>query len=149
MNTWKVLAALLALAGVVVGSGAMWIGSVAARRKAEMERRVAGMMAEARSRDPQRPVLYGQAAPGNAWDDYNRALGGVYGAQPSSSLFFSFLARDPNTPREKVEKAVSVYGKAIDALQSGARRGHGAFPSQWETGLGIRRPVLSRSRFLA
>ena len=148
MKAWKVLGAVLALAGVVVGSGAMWIGSVAVRRKAEMERRVAGMMAEARSRDPVRPVLYGRATPGNAWDDYDRALVVVHGARDRIAVFEQFLARSPDADRSTLEKTLSTYGKAIDALQAGAHRAHGAFPSTWESGSQVRRPVLSESRFL-
>jgi hypothetical protein len=148
MKAWKILAGLLALAGVLAASGALWIGSVAARRKGEMERRVAGLIAEARARDPVRPVLYGDAVPGNAWDDYDRALVLVHGATDAFPDVDRFLARDPAVDRDRVDKALFSHGKAMDALKSGAHRAQGAYPSTWESGSEVRRPVLTQSRFL-
>ena len=39
-----------------------------------MQARTQELLKEAKGRDPRRPVLHGEPIPGNAWEDYNKAL---------------------------------------------------------------------------
>lgn len=147
MKSWKILGGALAIVALVVGSGASWIGAVAKRRTADLERRVALLMAEARSRDPARPVLYGEAVPGEAWTDYDPALVAATRLRPSIWMLEQFLA-GADVDRAKLAELFVAQAKAIDGLQAGARRVIGAYPSTWESGFRIRRATLSESRLL-
>ena len=68
---WKTLAVVLGVLLALVGIFFAWVQSVASRRWAELEKRVPELIAEARGREARRPVLRGEAMPGNAWTDYD------------------------------------------------------------------------------
>src|SRR6185503_622114 len=71
---WKIALAVLALLLVAWGISTLVIGMVAEARWGDMKDRWKGLLEEARGRDKSRPALRGEAAAGNAWDDYAIAI---------------------------------------------------------------------------
>ena len=71
---WKILGACVGVAALGAVALAVWIKSVESRRWTEMERTLRGLVQEAASRPSDRPPLRGEPLPGNAWEDYDRAL---------------------------------------------------------------------------
>lgn len=63
----------------------IWVGSVERHLRAQVEGRVQELEAEILARSPRRPVLIGEAIPGDAWEDYGPALAAVH-ALPKESL---------------------------------------------------------------
>ena len=66
-TTGFILGGLLALAFLFF----LWLQTVASRSWRE---RVTEAVAEARARDPRRPVIHGTAVPGSAWAEYQQGL---------------------------------------------------------------------------
>src|SRR5438034_1897032 len=71
---WKALGLVLLVSAAVAGGLWFWIQSVADRKWAKIEREVRGLMAEAEKRGGPRPTFHADSEPGNAWEEYDRAL---------------------------------------------------------------------------
>ena len=111
----------------------VWIKVVESRRWAEFEARLPGLLAEAKGRDPRRPVLRGEAVPGNAWSDYMEGVA-LLGEAKGSDLA-DYVKRMPKADRAKAEAMVQANGKALELLRAGARRAEGAYPLEIEKGV--------------
>jgi hypothetical protein len=109
-----------------------WIKAVESRRWAAFEARLPALYAEAKGRDPRRPPLRGEALTGNAWTDYEAAIGLL--GESSGQVLRDFVQRDRKADPAKAEAIVRANGKALELLKAGARRAEVAFAWEIETG---------------
>ncbi len=120
-----------------------------------MTRRIDALTAEAETRTQKRAVLHGAAAPGNAWDEYNIALGDSrpWGDDvlPGGSIFIRYAMRWEMNEQEKetARKLIAANAWRLDHLQLGAQRTDGQFPYRWRRGFGSDWPNMLRARMLA
>jgi len=120
--------------GVVVGGVLslaaafwIWVDSVADRRWAAVEKRVAALAEEFAARDARRPVLRADPLPGNAWDDYLLAIDALK-TPGFKSVLEPFIERRPEAERDRVAALVSGHAAALDHLQRGVRRAESRSP---------------------
>jgi hypothetical protein len=114
----RIILGVIALIGVISWG---WLKSVEARRWSRMERRVVELRQDAEARHGIRPVLRGTPVPGNAWDDYLKALEIMKGL-PEQSGISLFASRTPSSDRGKAVATLAQLGSAVDFLQAGTRR---------------------------
>lgn len=116
-----------------------------------MTNRIVELKLESRSRKMPRSVLHGKLDPGNAWEEYNIALGDAqtWNEVDNGSIFSRFLAGDTKVDRAKVMQLVNTHKKAIEHLRLGAQRSDGQYPYAWEKIPEMELPSLSGSRRLA
>lgn len=143
---WKALAVVAAVLLVLIGGFFAWVQVVADRRWAALEKRVPELIAEARARDPRRPVLRGEAVPGSAWTDYNPALAAIKGLK--SSDLGDWVSRAPAADRSKAEAAVAAHAGSLALLRAGVRKAEGAYPYAFEKGFSADLPGLLQSQNL-
>lgn len=147
MKTWKILGGIGAALIVAIAAFFAWIQSTASRRWAELEKKVPLLIAEARGRDPRRPPRAGEPGPGNAWTDYNQALAAV---KPLNAADLgSFVARQASADRAKALAAVAAHEGALAFVTSGARKGEGTFPFEFEKGFAADIPGLLQTQNLS
>ena len=92
---------------------------------------MARLAAETRARDPRRPVIQGEALPGNAWADYGEALGAMNTLRGESEAIAAF-ARGAEWPsRGRVRELLRTHAGLLECLRRGARREEGAYPYDW------------------
>lgn len=133
---WKIL-------GTVVGGIAacllalyLWAGAVANRKFTQYDREIKAQVAAWRAKDASRPVLRGQAEPGNAADDYKLAfaeMGKIKGMGELGGL----VEKSPKADPELGRKALALSGPLLDHLRRGAGRAGSRFPYEWEQGMGM------------
>ena len=123
---------LVLLAGLILLmlAGVEW---TLTRRWNALESGIRELIADEASRDARRPVAAGGSIPGNAWDDYLKALEEV-AARPATSMSGPtlFLARAASADREWVEGEVAAFEKALGHLSQGARKAEARIPLRWE-----------------
>jgi hypothetical protein len=131
VSGWKVfgiIAGALAVFGVVA---LFALKVVTDRRCADLQEQLTAEIAAVRSRPAARPVLFGEAQPGNAWDDYDKALaqfelvGGTFG----------IILDDKH--EDKPEGALSklpLVAAPIAQLRRGAHRSEAKKDYDWEQG---------------
>jgi hypothetical protein len=134
-----VLVGLLALTLVLFG-GLQFASYGSSRRQ------VTQAVAEARARDPRRPLLRGEGVPGSAWTEYERALAAVKGAKIDELR--RWLEGAAAADRSKAEAILAANKEALDFLRAGARKAEGAYPLQWERGVNADIPSLVTVRDL-
>jgi hypothetical protein len=129
---------LLAL-GLALSVGSRMIASNA------WTERVTAAVAEARARDPRRPVLWGEAVPGRAWDQYEQALAAIRSvAVDDVRRWLDGAAAD----RAKAGAVLAAHRKALDLLRAGARKAQGGYPVDWWKGASADAPSLIAVRDL-
>jgi hypothetical protein len=98
-----------------------------------MDREVARLVAEASSRNGPRPVVWGEATPGNAWDDYVLGLEDLLTTpiQTPGNLR-AFAGRAGTADRAQVERELAAHGKALDHLVRGAHRTEARLLFKWD-----------------
>ena len=140
----KVLLALipisLALLAVVLK---LWVDAVEARRWEGMRAQLTEMAQEARARVGSRPVLRGQAIPGNGWDDYAAAMPSLKGVYWTT--IGDFLSRSPKADRGRIQAWIAQHAGTLAALRRGATRTAGQAVVEWENHPGM----LSSSNVMA
>lgn len=128
---WKILTAVAAaLAGLAIAFAA-WIDAVAKRRWASLEARMPELVAKLRARDARRPPR-GEPLPGNAWDDYGKALDLMAGV--STSDLSEYLGGGEKADRGKVLKLLEQREGWRVPLAAGARREIGVKGLVYEDG---------------
>jgi hypothetical protein len=120
-RTWKVLRFFIGGVLIVVAAAWLWIRSVESRHWSRMEQRVAELRREADARCGPRPVLRGTPIPGDAWDDYFKAIEILKDPQIFTSTS-SYASRTPGADRAQAEAALRTLGAAVDLLQNGTKR---------------------------
>jgi hypothetical protein len=148
VSAWKIAAVFAAAFVALVITFFFWIGAVAERRWAEMERKVRELMAETRSREMARPPLRGTAVAGNAWDEYQIAFNELSVLKGQDSILGDFVSRTSKADRSKAEPLVSAHLTALDALRRGASRSTAQFATKWEKGFAADIPGLLLSQRL-
>lgn len=124
---WKIAALFFGALALIVLTFWLWVESVADRKWKAMERRVQELLLEAKARDARRPVLRGEAVPGNAWDDYGLALAEIKKIGKRTVLS-EFASRPSRGDRTAVENILAQHSVALDHLRRGARRAEGQSP---------------------
>jgi hypothetical protein len=131
VSGWKIfgiIAGALAVFGVVA---LFALKVVTDRRCADLQDQLTAEIAAVRSRPAARPVLFGEPQPGNAWDDYDKALaqfelvGGTFG----------IILDDKH--EDKPEGALSklpLVAAPIAQLRRGAHRSEAKKDYDWEQG---------------
>lgn len=113
----------------------------------EMEDSIARLRLEAQRRSTVRAVPGGTAVPGNAWDEYGKALTKV-GALVDENQLTDFLDSGKN-PQE-VRQTLRDRADALELLHRGAHRSDGGYVYAWQLGRDLRMPgTLEESRALA
>src|SRR6516162_5290018 len=103
-----------AVAMLVLGGGiSLWIDAVASRRMQEMEREVRSLHDRMQGPDSSRSPRPGTAVPGNAWDDYNKALAAVQANRGALEPVNAFVFRHPDADREKAVGVVAAHAATI------------------------------------
>ncbi|HEX5110984.1 MAG TPA: hypothetical protein VFV95_21175 [Vicinamibacterales bacterium] len=123
-TAWFVLGGLLAL-GLVLFA---WLHVVAYR---SLQKQLTENVAEAQARSARRPVVRGEAAPGDAWPEYELGLASV------GSVGFDEVRRWLDGAAEDRARAVATLAaneKALAFLRAGARKAQGAYQIQWDRG---------------
>jgi hypothetical protein len=132
---WKILLCGLGILLLLAGAFVAWVQAVAARRWAALQARVPVLVAEAKARDPRRPVLRGEAVEGDAWVDYDAALRAV---APLEALMLGDPARKVDV--ERASRALAGFGFALEHVARGARKTQGAFVLEFDRGLSAKLP---------
>lgn len=115
---WRIILLVLLFALSSSWIGFQWKGWQLRR---SMERRVKELKEEAESRNGPRPVLRGTPVPGNAWDDYLRAIEPIK-ATPGFPGTGKFLSRSPDADRAGIQALLTQYKSCLDWLQKGTHR---------------------------
>ncbi|HEX7901717.1 MAG TPA: hypothetical protein VF950_28415 [Planctomycetota bacterium] len=137
---WKLLCGIAAALIVVIAAFFSWVQATASRRWTALSEKVPQLILEARGREARRPVLRGEAVPGNAWDDYNQALAAIKGAK--SSDLGEFVSRGLKADRAAVEAILKLHEGTLALLASGARKAEGTYRVQFEKGFAADLPGL-------
>jgi hypothetical protein len=129
---WAMVIAILliALPGLVYCLH-LYIHALEERRWAEMRRWCEEAAREIRARDSKRPVLRGEALPGNAWDDYREGLASLPNWKVLSPVA-EFVNQSPKADRAKALGLVELHAPALQALRRGASRSHSDRNPDWE-----------------
>jgi hypothetical protein len=145
VRVWKIISTALVFFALIGGVVTYWIESIATRRRAEMERFVRELHAETLARAGSRPVLRGEAVPGNAWEDYSRALATIEILRRGSdeSAIQTFWREFPEADPIKVRALVGSHATIFDDLSRGAQRTFHVAPDRWEEGLARRNPYFT------
>jgi len=130
----KIAAGIIVGIIVLIGGIAIWIHSAANRKFEQMERRVKALHRETLKRDVSRPPRPGTSLPGNAWEDYDKALAAVGADKSALGAVNLFVQRDPKADGEKAKELVSAHGPTLMLLKSAVRHARGDRALQWELG---------------
>jgi hypothetical protein len=131
-SVWKVLLILTGILAASVASGVLWVQSVAARKWTVMESQVAQLLQQATAHPDPRPVLRGIPVPGNAWEDYSRALDRMRSSESDRQALQSWFL-DRGTEREKDWKSIlSGDVRVLEDLRRGVQRSEGRLRRDWE-----------------
>jgi hypothetical protein len=110
---------VLALIGALV---AVRVQTLTHEQWTRMQARVEELKEENRSRTYGRPVLRGEALPGNAWDDYAAAGIAAAGVKTTYDLLYYVRGHYPKDPFSKATLAAAPLLGALGRLQEGARK---------------------------
>ena len=162
MISWKhkIAGGIVAAVIVLIGGMILWINITAAKKFERMERHVKALHEETKNRNTSRPPRPGNAMPGNAWDDYNKALAAVAADTAGLNAVDQWVHRNPKADPEKARERVSAHVPTLDLLRTGVRRKTSDPALQWERGSDMQFPglancsklanlVAARARFLA
>ncbi len=95
------------------------------------KRRVEALIRAAEARIADRPVLRGEALPGNAWENYDLALAEVRKIT-SRAPISDLVNRNARADIPVVRKILETHGAVIDQMRRGTRRAVGQVPFEWE-----------------
>jgi len=152
---WLLGGVFLVLSIVYVGLG-RWRGGVEWQR---LRREAALAAATIDAGDESRPVLWGEAAGGSAWDAYERALALLPSGYEAHDL--AHLARvegaalagvpcgEPRRKGPSLATALDAHRAALAALEVGAHRTDVRGPIEWANGFNRHNPDLLKDRALA
>ncbi len=124
---WKIAVASSAAFVLVVGAFRLWVDSAAARRWTVLERQVRELSLEIDSRDRSRPVLRGEPIPGNAWDDYVKAIRSVEAVESAIALLDDWSRIKDGASGAALAPYLDAFGPALLDLRRGVRRAEGLY----------------------
>jgi hypothetical protein len=120
---WKIFLTVFAVLLFSLGGAGLWFRSAGERRWEEMKTQVVAILREELARPVERPVLRGEATEGNAWDDYEKAFGGVLPLQGKEmEVLQKVVYRDPTADPAAVEQLLPVCALILKHLTCGAGR---------------------------
>lgn len=126
-----VVLSLLIAVPILALSLRLHIKSAESSRWDEMRRWCEDVARETRARDPRRPVLRGDAIEGNAWDDYEAALG-AFASTKDLNVAADYFYERSNADPAKVRAIVQLHAPALQALRRGASRSCAQRKVEWE-----------------
>jgi hypothetical protein len=141
---WVVLG-LAVLVGAVIW---LWIASTEARLWRHLERRVEELRHEAEAWHGVRPVLRGSPVPGDAWDDYFKAISVIDGTLDHRAVV-RFLNSSSDEERAHAASILSNHWCAVDWIRRGASRREARRARIYESTELEARPPLSQASLLA
>lgn len=133
---------------VLVLSVVAWIQAVAIRRAKQMDARIDALLEEARADSPARPMLRGEALPGNAWDEYGKAFQEIDRCKGRVKIVSQSLDPNVKTDPEEVARCVRDLAPIVDLLRAGTRRATATFPGQWARANEIDTPSLVHGNWM-
>lgn len=140
---WKMalgaLGALVAVLGILfVVTGFMGSGKMARMRQVAKAR-----IDEMKTLDPARPVLWGEATPGNAWDDYSQAIAETK-KFPDARKLLLVVQKSADADPAVAKAGLAAHGDAVVGhLRRGAGRTTSRYAYEWEKGMNMPLPALS------
>jgi len=99
----------------------IWAAMAADRRLMRIIQKVQRRVDELQARDARRPVLRGEARPGNGWEDYGQAAAELKPVKEAQSLQ-QLLSKSPKIDPALGDRLLAEHGVALDHLQRGAAR---------------------------
>lgn len=117
------------------------------RRLMKIIQTVQRKLDEHQARDGRRPVLRGEAQPGNSWDDYLKAIAELK-AVKEADLLGSLLSKDSKTDPAVGERVLAEHGIALEHLQRGASRA-ASLSTDWNRSNGRHYYVTSAAQLKA
>jgi hypothetical protein len=147
-STRKITAGIVAGFLVLIAGIVFWIYSAGAKRFERMERDVKALHQEILQRDPSRPPRPGTPIPGNAWDDYDKALAAAK-ADAALKAVDAIVRHDPKADRDAARKRTQAHAPTFDLLRSGVRRERSHQQLDWERGSNVQLPGLLDSQRLS
>ncbi len=145
----------LKIAGIVIGALvavlvilAVVVSMIGNARIARLQASGEVRLAAIRNADPARPTLRGTSEPGNAWDDYAKAMDAVK-AYPAANKLYEVVKRDPKADPELGKAALTALAPAIDHVHRGAGRAASRYPYDWSKGLAMPTPNLTTANYTA
>lgn len=132
---WKIAAAVLLSLPLLWAAAALTVRLVASARWSGMKTQWQALLDEARARDRSRPPLRGEAASGNAWDDYalaTREVRTLYDLEARAAR--NYLESGSGPERALVEKVLVRHRTMIDAVRRGAARADASHRLDWKEG---------------
>lgn len=145
----KVLAWAGALLFCVIAVIIVVVSYSRSQRWEAMRRRTAELREESARRDARRPVMEGAPEPGEAWDEYAKALAETARFKSDMGKLGEFVVRGKKADRAWVVALVGRHKAALDHLRNGARREQGRYPYDWSSGWSMKTPSLLESQLLA
>lgn len=138
MKIRRLLLSLAVLTASAAAAVALWVRAEVREHRAEMERRVDALVAEARARVYRPPILLEPPLPGNAWDDYEKAAAeseeAFGGGTRARRLLQDMLTGGERSCKDVEEDFVRLPATSsiLNLLIRGARRTEASYPRDWE-----------------
>ncbi|HLY09471.1 MAG TPA: hypothetical protein VKW04_09235 [Planctomycetota bacterium] len=98
-----------------------WLHGRETRSWELMERRLREIDGQIAQLNGRRPVLRGDPVPGDAWEDYNRAIERVRGFEGRVQLW-KCVQRDPTADRSAARRILVERAEALEWMRKGTRR---------------------------
>jgi hypothetical protein len=141
----KLKMAMLALVALIAVLGVIYVvcGFLGSAKLDRMRAIAKARVEEMKKLDPARPVLWGEPTPGNAWDDYAKAVAEVK-KFPDARKLLQVVQRSADADPAVGKAAIAAHGnEVLGHLRRGASRSTSKYPYEWEKGMSMPLPALS------
>jgi hypothetical protein len=125
----RVLLGILSGLVLLIVAAWIWVNSVEQRLREKVKARVLELNEELAKRNLERPALFGEPVPGNAWDDYLIAIDQLSKLPPAStSILFDYAQLRRGHDAEQARALLPGFAPILEALKVGARRAYARKP---------------------
>jgi len=131
VSGWKILGLIAGAVALLLIATAVWMKMAVDHGRAQWDSELKAAIAAERARSGERPVLWGEAKPGNAWDEYDRALAEFQKVSGGTKLGEILDPKHADKPDGALAK-LPLYATAIAHLRAGARRSSAKKDYEWE-----------------
>ncbi len=138
---WKILGLAAGAVAVLGIAAVIGLKVIVDRGREEWGRELRDSIAAERARSGARPVLAGDAGPGNAWDDYGPALAELQKISGGKSLGEILDPKHDDKPDGALAK-LPLYASPIAHLRRGAHRSASKKEYDWEKAAAFPTPSL-------
>jgi hypothetical protein len=147
----KLKMAMTAFFALVVVLGLLYAGTgyLGETKLARMQQIAKARADEMKALDPGRPVLWGEATPGNAWDDYAKAVAELR-KFPDARKLLPIAQKAADADPAVGKAALAAHGdEVLGHLRRGAARTSSRYPYEWEKGITMPLPSMSEMQAVA